>query len=138
MSFLEKESEPSSALWDWVIGIGLVLLIGAGTWYYQHLKKSSNSRFAEAESLFHAGDFQLAADMYEELKQAQYATPAQDSLLYERLDSIAVLRDQDAAELSRVQSLLAEGDTVTARKIRDKIAGRGLLPEPDIQHLRSF
>ncbi len=139
MSIPDKnEEKQSSALWDWVIGIGLVLLIGAGIWFYQSQKKESHTRFSEADVLFQSGEFRQAAAIYEELKQAQYATPSQDSLLYERLDSIAVIREQDEADFNRVTTLLEKGDTLSARIIRDRTAFRGMLDEEEKRLLESF
>src|SRR5690606_13208431 len=69
MSFLEKEEpDAKSSLWDWVIGIGLIALVGGFTVFYQYQKRSSTTRFGEADSLFQAGNLKEAGKLYEELK----------------------------------------------------------------------
>jgi hypothetical protein len=72
MSFLEKEDDKKSAFWDWFFGIGLVVLVGGFTLYYQVQKRATQERFRAADALFRAGDFAGAARAYEELKDASY------------------------------------------------------------------
>src|SRR5687767_3712128 len=95
MSFLEKEeSEKSSSFWDWTIGIGLIVLIGGLTFFYQYQKRSSTTRFHQADDLYKAGKLREAGKVYEDLKTAQYLTTQDDSIIYARLDSIEVAQEQ--------------------------------------------
>ncbi len=138
MSFLDKEEPKQSSVWDWIIGIGLILLIGAFTLYYQYEKKESGSRFEEANALFEAGRFKDAAGVYEELKSAQYLTPNDDSVIYQRLDSIQSLEEQEMAALERIRSFLAVGDTLSARNEKAAFPFRGFLSAEDQVWLGSF
>lgn len=126
MALLEKEEAPASAFWDWVIGIGLVILVGGFTLFYQYQKRSSSSGFQQADSLFAAGKLKLAAEAYEELKNAQYLTTHHDSLIYSRLDSIETLKEQEEEGAHRVKALLGAGDTAAARQAFQKIPRQGL------------
>lgn len=115
MAFLDKEEEKPSALWDWIIGIALLLLIGGGFAFYQVQKRSSNDGFQTADSLFAAGQYAEASRAYEALKNAQYLTPHHDSVIYQRLDSIETLKEAEEESLMRIRTLLAAGDTVAAK-----------------------
>ncbi len=118
MSFLEKEeARSSSGIWDWVIGIGLIVLIVGFTAYYQYEKKASTNGFDVADSLFVAGDYRMAAEKYEELKEAQYLTPEADSLIYARLDSIRDIQEQDIQVIRDAQERMAQGDSLTAKNL---------------------
>ena len=98
MSFLEKEDgEKASSFWDWVVGIGLVVVIGGFTVFYQYQKRSSTSRFHEADSLYLAGKIKDAGKLYEELKSAQYLTTKDDSTIYARLDTIETIQETQNA-----------------------------------------
>jgi len=132
MSFLEKEGEPKqSAFWDWAVGIGLVVIIGGFTLYYQFQKKSSAARFHEADSLFQAGNYPEAERKYERLKSAQYLTTQNDSIIYARMDSIETAKDREAELAVRSRTLLAAGDTTGARREAGKILRKELLQPED-------
>jgi hypothetical protein len=126
MAFLEKEEAPPSAFWDWVIGIGLVVLIGGFTLFYQYQKRSSGQGFNQADSLFHAGQFKRAATAYEELKNAQYLSTHHDSLIYSRLDSIEALKEQEEEGAHRIKALLSAGDTSAAKQTFGTLSLHGL------------
>lgn len=129
MALLEKEDAPPSAFWDWVIGIGLVVLIGGFTLFYQYQKRSSSERFHSADSLFLAGKYKEATAAYEELKNAQYLSTLHDSLIYERLDSIETLKEQEEEGSHRIKALLAAGDTVAAKQVFAQLPRHGLAGE---------
>lgn len=135
MSFLEKEGEDKgSGIWDWVVGIGLVLLIGGFTVYYQFQKRSSASHSKQADSLFVAGDFAAAEKAYEELKNAQYLTAKDDSIIFARLDTIETAKEDAAAKVAEARARLHAGDTAAARSLLAGLRFRALLAPED----RSF
>jgi hypothetical protein len=127
MSFLEKEENKPSTFWDWFIGIGLVVLVGGFTLYYQMQKRATQKRFAVADSLFQTGDFLGAARAYEELKDASYITAANDSIIYDRLDSIETFQEGEREAVARLRTKIAAGDTAGARAEFDTLVFRGLL-----------
>jgi hypothetical protein len=131
MSFLEKEDEAKSAFWDWFIGIGLVVLVGGFTLYYQMQKRTTQRRFEAADTLFQAGDFAGAARAYEELKDASYLTAANDSVIYARLDSVEELGEREREVVARLRTRLAAGDTTGVRSDLDTTRFSGLLDEGD-------
>lgn len=132
MSFLEKDDEKqSSSFWDWVVGLGLVLLIGGFTFYYQFQKRSSISQSKRADSLYVAGKFREAAAVYEELKNAQILTPQDDSVIYARLDTIESGGEQDAQKVAEARTKLQAGDTAAARSALGALRFRDLLNEED-------
>ncbi len=131
MSFLEKEDGNKSPVWDWVIGIGLLLLVGGFTLYYQYQKRATQTRFQAADSLFNAGDLAAAADAYEALKNASYLTPANDSTIYARLEVVEETRERTRETVARARTLLAAGDTAGAREGLDSVEHPGLLGERD-------
>jgi hypothetical protein len=132
MALLEKEDAPPSAFWDWVIGIGLVVLIGGFTLFYQYQKRSSGQGFQQADSLFLAGKFKEATAAYEELKNAQYLSTLHDSLIYERLDSIETMKEQEEEGSHRIKALLAAGDTAAAKQVWTTLPRHGLAA-PEVQ-----
>lgn len=131
MSFLEKEDEKKSPFWDWVIGIGLLVLVGGFTLYYQTQKRSTQRRFAAADTLFQSGDFIAAAHAYEDLKDASYLTTANDSTIYARLDLIETIEESEREAVARLRNRLAAGDVARARQELDTLVFRGLLRAED-------
>lgn len=131
MSFLEKEDEKKSAFWDWFIGIGLLVLVGGFTLYYQMQKRATQQRFTAADALFQVGDFTGAALAYEQLKDASYLTAANDSIIYDRLDSIETFEETEREAVARLRTKVAAGDTAGARGEFDTLVFRGLLNEQD-------
>lgn len=132
MSFLEKEDgEKSSSLWDWVVGIGLIVLIGGFTVFYQYEKRSSTSRFQEADALYKAGKYKEAGNLYEELKSAQYLTTKDDSTIYARLDSIEIVQEQQNAVVTEVKKKAAAGDTAGIVRELEKLSQKDLLSPED-------
>ncbi|HLP40679.1 MAG TPA: hypothetical protein VK465_04160 [Fibrobacteria bacterium] len=131
MGLLAKEEEKQSSFWDWVVGIGLVVLIGGFTVYYQYQKRSSISRGKQADSLFVAGKYSEAAKVYEELKNAQYLTTKDDSIIYARLDTIETRGDEEAARVVEARAKLSQGDTAGADAILSSLRYRELLPPED-------
>lgn len=132
MSFLEKEDEKqSSSFWDWVVGLGLVLVIGGFTVYYQYQKRSSISQSKRADSLYVAGKYREAAAVYEELKNAQYLTTRDDSVIYARLDTIESGGEQDSQRVAEARAKLAAGDTAGARALLQELRFQELLNEDD-------
>lgn len=127
MSFLEKEDAKPSSMWDWVVGVGLVVLVGGFTFFYQNQKRSSARRFHAADSLFHAGDYRSAVKLYVELKDAQYLTTVHDSTIYARLDSVEAMEDEEKEAFSLARAKLAAGDTSGARSELSSQNFRGLL-----------
>jgi hypothetical protein len=138
MSFLEKEEETKSAFWDWFIGVGLLVLVGGFTLYYQMQKRTTQQRFQTADSLFQAGDFAGAARAYDELKDASYLTAGNDSVIYARLDSIEELEEREKEIVARLRTRLAAGDTEGARTELDTATFHGLLRERDQRWLDSL
>jgi len=126
MALLEKEDAPPSAFWDWVIGIGLVVVVGGFTLFYQYQKRSSAQGFEYADSLFVKGDYKSAAEAYEELKNAQYLTTHHDSLIYSRLDSIESMKEKEEESLHRIRALLGAGDTAGAEQTFQATPWHGL------------
>jgi hypothetical protein len=137
MSFLEKEKpkegeeEKKSAFWDWVVGIGVIVLVGGFTWFYQYQKKATTTNFMKADSLYTAGNFHEAARMYEELKSAQYLTTKNDSVIYARMDSIETRQEAQAALLAQAKAKLAASDTAAARAALAQVTHRELLAADD-------
>ena len=132
MSFLEKEeSEKSSSFWDWTIGIGLIVLIGGVTFFYQYQKRSSTTRFHQADDLYKAGKLREAGKLYEELKTAQYLTTQDDSIIYARLDSLEVAQEQQNTLVSEARKKLAQNDTLGAAAELDKLDHKELLAPED-------
>lgn len=131
MGFLEKEDEKKSAFWDWFIGIGLIVLVGGFTAYYQTQKRATQKRFATADRLFAQGDFLAAANAYEALKDASYLTAANDSIIYDRLDSIETFVEAEREAVARLRTRLAAGDSAGARADFDTLVFRGLLEDDD-------
>ncbi|MDQ3000564.1 MAG: hypothetical protein M3Y08_04810, partial [Fibrobacterota bacterium] len=132
MSFLEKEDgEKSSSFWDWVVGIGLVVLIGGFTVFYQYQKRSSSSRFQEADTFYKARKFKEAGNLYEELKSAQYLTTQDDSTIYARLDSIETAQEQQNAVVIEAKKKAAAGDTAGITGELEKLSQKDLLSPED-------
>ncbi len=131
MSFLEKEEPKQSSFWDWVVGIGLIVVVGGFTVYYQYQKKSSLSRFQQADVLFKARNLKEAGKMYEELKSAQYLTTADDSTIYARLDTVESARELLAAKVLQSKNKLAAGDTAASFQTISDLAFPELLSDED-------
>jgi predicted negative regulator of RcsB-dependent stress response len=132
MSFLEKEDgEKSSSFWDWVVGIGLVVLIGGFTVFYQYQKRSSTSRFQEADALYKSGKYKEAGNLYEELKSAQYLTTKDDSTIYARLDSIETAQEQQNAVVMEAKKKAAAGDAAGTAGELEKLSQKDLLSPED-------
>lgn len=141
MAFLDKEEgeeKKQSAFWDWVVVVGLIILVGGFTFYYQFQKRSSTARFNQADSLYTAGRFREAGRRYEELKTAQYLTTKNDSVIYARLDSIENAQEREAGLLAQSKSRLAAGDAVGARQAAAQIHARDLLDDADRAWLDSL
>ena len=137
MSFLEKEDAKPSRFWDWVVGIGLVVLIGGFTFYYQMEKRMSLKRFNEADALFAQGKFSEARAAYEELKNAQYLTSKNDSLIYARLDSVDEIEERERETVARLRTKLAAGDTAGVRAELSSTKFYGLMEDGDQRWLDS-
>jgi predicted negative regulator of RcsB-dependent stress response len=132
MSFLEKEDgEKASSFWDWVVGIGLVVVIGGFTVFYQYQKRSSTSRFHEADGLYQAGKIKEAGKLYEELKSAQYLTTKDDSTIYARLDTIETAQEQQNALVTDAKKKAAAGDTAGLAMDLRKLPHKELLAPED-------
>jgi hypothetical protein len=131
MSFLEKEEPSQSSFWDWVVGIGLVIVIGGFTVYYQYQKRSSLSRFKQADVYFQARNFKDAVKMYEELKSAQYLTTKNDSIIYARLDTVENIREQQVLFISQLRAKAKTGDSTVTSTALGGIAFPEFLPEED-------
>lgn len=132
MSFLEKEEgEKASSFWDWVVGIGLVILIGGFTVFYQYQKRSSTTRFKEADALYQSGKLKEASDLYEELKSAQYLTTKDDSTIYARLDTIETTQEQQMAWVADARKKAAAGDSSGTVADLMKLNHRELLAPED-------
>ncbi len=131
MSFLEKEDEKKSPFWDWFIGIGLVVLVGGFTLYYQMQKRATQQRFVAADALYQSGDLIAAANAYEALKEASYLTASNDSIIYERLDMIEAAEENEREAVARLRTRLAAGDTASARRELDTLVFQGLLNAQD-------
>jgi len=126
MSFLEKEEEAkSSTFWDWVVGIGLVLVIGGFTFFYQYQKRSSLTRFQQADTLFLAHNLKDAGKMYEELKSAQYLTPKDDSTIYARMDTVESTTEAQNLLIKQTKLKLVSDST---SKLNSKIVVESLKP----------
>ncbi len=133
MSFLEKEDGgKQSSFWDWVIGIGLVVLIGAFTGFYQYQKRASLGRFQEADALYKAGKFREAGDLYEALKSAQYLTTKNDSTIYARLDTVESVQEQQNTAVIEAKKCAAAGDVTGLGAQLGKIPHRDLLNPEDL------
>jgi hypothetical protein len=132
MSFLEKEeAEKSSSFWDWVVGIGLVVVIAGFTVFYQYQKRSSTSRFHEADALYQAGKLKEAGKVYEELKSAQYLTTHDDSTIYARLDTIETFQEQQNAYVTEAKKKAAANDTAGIAAQLEKLPYKELLSPED-------
>jgi hypothetical protein len=137
MGFLEKEADGKSAFWDWVFGIGLLVLVGGFTAYYQYQKRLSRERFQAADTLYQTGEYAAAARAYEVLKDASYLTTSDDSTLYARLEHIEDLQEREKEAVARLRVRLAAGDTEGARADLDTATFRGLLSGSDQRWLDS-
>ena len=126
MSFLEKEETKQSTFWDWVVGIGLIIVVGGFTVYYQYQKKSSLSRFKQADEFYQGHHIKEAGKLYEELKSAQYLTTANDSTIYARLDTLETLREAEAAQILKAKDFAGAKDSVNLR------LGLEAIPFPEI------
>jgi hypothetical protein len=132
MSFLEKEEgDKPSSFWDWMVGIGLIVLVGGFTVYYQYQKRVSTSRFQEADAVFKAGKFKDAGQLYESLKSAQYLSNKDDSLIYARLEAIETVQEQQNAALSEAKKRVASRDTAGLARQLDQLPHRELLSPED-------
>ena len=131
MSFLEKEDAKPSTMWDWIVGIGLIVVIGGFTLYYQMEKRLSLKRFNEADALFAEGKYREASAAYEELKDAQYLTSKNDSIIYARLDSLEVAQEQQNTLVSEARKKLALNDTLGAAAELEKLVHKELLAPED-------
>ena len=132
MSFLEKEaSDKPSSFWDWVVGIGLVVLIGGFTVYYQYQKRTSASRFEEADAVYKAGKLKEAGQLYEALKSAQYLSNKYDSLIYARLDTIETTQEQQNAAVIEAKKRAAAHDTAGLAPQLARLPHRDLLSAED-------
>ncbi len=131
MSFLEKEETKQSTFWDWVVGIGLIVVIGGFTVYYQYQKKSSLTRFKQADEFYQAHNIKEAGKLYEELKSAQYLTTANDSTIYARLDTVETLREIEAAQILKAKGLSASVDSTALRMALAAIPYPELLSDED-------
>jgi predicted negative regulator of RcsB-dependent stress response len=131
MSFLEKEETKQSTFWDWVVGIGLIVVVGGFTVYYQYQKRSSLSRFQQAEALYKAGNIKDAGKMYEELKSAQYLTTADDSTIYARLDTVETAREQLTQAVTQAKAKAAAGDTANIHQAVNGLRYPELLSDED-------
>jgi hypothetical protein len=132
MSFLEKEdAEKSSSFWDWVVGIGLVVAIGGFTFFYQYQKRTSTTRFNEADALYQAGKFKEAGKAYQELKSAQYLTNHNDSIIYARLDTIETSQEQQNAWVAEAKKAAAAHDTAAVVSELGKLNHKELLAPED-------
>ncbi len=131
MGFLDAEDEKKSAFWDWFFGIGLLVLVGGFTLYYQVQKRATQKRFTAADTLFQTGDFAGAAQAYEELKDASYLTAGDDSTIYARLDSVESLEESGREAVARLRMKVAAGDTTGLRTELDTLNFHGLLETPD-------
>ena len=132
MSFLEKEAgEKQSSFWDWVVGIGVVVLIAGFTVFYQYQKRASTSRFQEADGLYSAGKYKEAGQLYEALKSAQYLTTKDDSTIYARLDTIETFQEQQNAAVVEAKKRAAAGDTAGLPAQLAKFPHRELLSPED-------
>lgn len=132
MSFLEKEEgEKSSTFWDWAVGIGLIVLIGGFTVYYQYQKKVSTSRFQEADAVFKTGKMKDAGQLYEALKSAQYLSNKDDSIIYARLDAIETAQEQQNAAVTEAKKRAAAHDTVGLSSQLSQLPHRDLLSPED-------
>lgn len=139
MSFLEKEEgKKPSTFWDWTVGIGLIVVVGGFTFFYQFQKRSSMHHFQQADSLFQAGKFRDASKLYDDLKNAQYLTTAHDSLIYARLDSVESMEEREKEAVTRLRSKLAAGDTAGAHAELSAYVFNGLLSPEDQFYLDSL
>jgi hypothetical protein len=132
MSFLEKEEgDKASSFWDWVVGIGVVVVVVGFTVFYQYQKRASISRFQEADSLFQAGKIKDAAKLYEELKSAQYLTNKYDSIIYARLDTIETLQEMQNALVASARKKAVAGNASALGPVLDRIPHKEMLSEED-------
>ena len=97
MSFIKKKDDKGSSIWDWIFLGGLVIG-GLSLWRYLTTQKGkTNTGFDRADSLYKAGDFKGAREIYEELRDADYLSPAHDSILYERVEILDSIFDEQKA-----------------------------------------
>ena len=131
MALLEAEEDKKSPFWDWFIGIGLLVLVGGFTLYYQVQKRSTQERFRSADKLYEAGDYTGAAAAYESLKDASYLTAANDSTIYARLEVIEDLQEREKEAVARLRMRIAAGDLDGARAELEAFTSSGLLAAGD-------
>jgi predicted negative regulator of RcsB-dependent stress response len=132
MSFLEKEEgEKPSTFWDWAVGIGLIVLIGGFTVYYQYQKRISTSRFQEADAVYKSGNMKEAGQLYEALKSAQYLSNKDDSIIYARLDAIETAQEQQNAAVAEAKKRVASRDTAGLAVQLSRLPHRDLLSPED-------
>ncbi len=91
MSFIKKDKEDSSSLWDFVF-LAVLLAVGFGFWWYYNSTKSGTIEgFQRADSLYQAGQYQSALDLYKKLDNSDYLEQVHDSILGERLSVLESL-----------------------------------------------
>jgi len=93
MSFIKKEESESSSMWDWIILAAIVVGGGSFWFYYNYQKNATLNGFLEADSLFHAGQYEQSLEIYNNLRSSDYLESGHDSLLTDRLDTLYELLD---------------------------------------------
>jgi hypothetical protein len=132
MSFLEKEEEKKpSSFWDWAVVIGLVVLASGFTVYYQYQKRTSASRFDEADSVYKSGKLKEAGQLYEALKSAQYLSNQEDSIIYARLDTIETVQEQQNSAVTEAKRRAVAHDTAGLASQLARLPHRELLSAED-------
>ena len=106
--------------------------------YYQNQKKSVKRDFFVADSVFQSEDYLEARQHYEELKNAQYLTPENDSLLYVRLDTIEAIEDAQLQIVRRAREAATKPDSAIVLKLISRIEHPELLPEDDLQWIKNW
>jgi pentatricopeptide repeat protein len=98
MSFIKKDKDKGSSIWDWII-LGGLIIGGLGLWLYLSTAgKKTSMGLMKADSLFKAGEYEKARTLYEELGNADVYTDSQDIIIYDRINAIdSILDDMKAA-----------------------------------------
>ena len=129
MSFIQDEDRKTASVGDVVTLIAIVGLVVGGYFYYRVSRQSALEGFAQADSLFVAGNYAEALERYAQLQDAGWKSDSLDSILYDRQAKIEGWKELSAEVTVSVDSLLAAGDTAGAVARLGELPNRAFLDE---------